>query len=285
MRSVLCCLYLFLIAEISSAQSEQWLRIIPRTAIAVKYFAPSRAGAFAEMEEKVSLKNPYGIVKHFSDGTLAVRLTFHRYPSHIEVSGDVVNSGDEDRCFTLKVVFPTGGFRDAFWGHDLDSTRRVEPSDTTLCNYVEACTVVPPAGAFNTDEKHNGGYGDKVGSGGMSFYPLASLSADGHGLGWGVDMGIPVVYRLSYEPSRGMVAEFDLALSGETTKFPGRAFFKLHLFEFNHEWHLRGALEKYYQLQAEYFKKRVPQEGIWLPVRTPVGNTGMARFWLRSARN
>ena len=48
---------------------------------------------------------------------------------------------------------------------------------------------------------NNGGYGDKVGNGQMSFYPLAAVSSDKVGFGWGVDMGIPVVFRLAYEPA------------------------------------------------------------------------------------
>jgi hypothetical protein len=132
-------------------------------------------------------------------------------------------------------------------------------------NYVEARTVVPPAGAFNADSTHNGGYGDKVGTGQMSCYPVAAISADGIGLAWGVDMGIPLVYRLAYDPIAGMIAEYDFATAKGTKKFPNRAFFKMHLFECDPVWHLRAALEKYYTMQLEYFQKRVTQEGIWLP--------------------
>ena len=62
-----------------------------------------------------------------------------------------------------------------------------------------------------------------------------------------------------------MISEFDLAISKETKKFPGRTFFKLFLFEYKHDWNMRAALEKYYKIQPEYFKKRVTNEGIWLP--------------------
>jgi hypothetical protein len=266
MHTVRCCLLaLLLLAETSGAQPERWMRIIPRTALAVRYYAPSKSGSFRMIEGKTTSENAYSIVKQYSDGTIDVRLTFRKYGSDIEVSGNVENLSQADVCFTLRTVFPADKWQTVYWGHDLDSTEKVEPRDIMLSNYVDARTVLPPAGAFNVTETQNGGYGDRVGTGLMSFYPLACISADSVGLGWGVDMGIPVVFRLSYEPLSGMVAEFDLALSKETVKFPGRAYFKLHLFQFNHDWHLRGAFEKYYQLQTEYFKKRVPQEGIWLP--------------------
>ena len=150
------------------------------------------------------------------------------------------------------------------WSYDLDSTVVVGDSTKLFSNYVKAAAVIPPDGAFNTDENHNGGYGDKLGSGEMSFYPLAAVSSGKVGFGLGVDMGIPVVYRLAFNPD-GIISEFDMAVSKLTKKFPNRTFFKLFLFEYNYAWNMRAALEKYYQIQPEYFKRRVTNEGIWLP--------------------
>jgi len=50
-----------------------------------------------------------------------------------------------------------------------------------------------------------------------------------------------------------------------TKKFPGRAFFKLSRYDFNAEWGMRAALKTYYNIYNDAFKKRVINEGIWLP--------------------
>jgi hypothetical protein len=78
-------------------------------------------------------------------------------------------------------------------------------------------------------------------------------------------MSSPVVYRLGADTHKGLIAEFDLATSPLTQKFPNRAFFKLSQFDFNPEWGMRAALKQYYSIYPEIFKRRVVNEGIWLP--------------------
>jgi hypothetical protein len=258
-------LMVMLIGQSTPAQTENWLKIITRTSVAVKYFAPLKSASFTRLSTTGSREDSYSIVKQFADDRIQVTLTFRKYDTHVELCGEAWHAGNEDVCFTLKVILPSNDLRNVTWSHDLDSTVAVGAKDTLASNYVDASTVIPPAGAFNSDEDHNGGYGDKVGTGQMSFYPLASITAGDIGLAWGVDMGIPIVFRLAYDASSGMIAEYDVAMVKETKQFPGRAYFKLHLFEFDPVWNMRAALEKYYTIQPEYFKKRVPQEGIWLP--------------------
>jgi hypothetical protein len=126
-------------------------------------------------------------------------------------------------------------------------------------------TTSPPAGAFNGDDLSEGGYGDPVGTGTMSYYPLCAVSTGNTGAGLGIDLSIPLVYRLGADDENGLIAEFDLATSPLTRKFPNRAFFKLCQFEFDPEWGMREALKRYYGIYKEAFKKRVTDEGIWLP--------------------
>ena len=71
--------------------------------------------------------------------------------------------------------------------------------------------------------------------------------------------------RISGRKNTGLIAEFDLATSPLTGKFPNRAFFRLSRFDFNMEWGMRAALKVYYTIYSEAFKKRVVNEGIWLP--------------------
>jgi hypothetical protein len=78
-------------------------------------------------------------------------------------------------------------------------------------------------------------------------------------------MSVPVVYRLAGKKDVGFIAEFDLATSPLTVKFPDRAFFRIVRFDFEPEWGMRKALEHYYAIYEEAFRKRVITEGIWLP--------------------
>ncbi len=258
-------LLLLLNAYSVNAQANNWLEIIKETKVAVKYFSPIKSESFSIINVKDTQENELCFIKEFSDEDINVKLTFKKYNSHLELFGEVQNLEKEDLCLTLKLIFPLTGIKNIVWSYDLDSSITVKSNNKIYSNFVDAKTIIPPAGAFNTDSTSNGGYGDKVGTGHMSFFPLASILSDKGGLGWGVGMGIPVVFRLSYDSELGMISEFDFAVSKETKKFPNRAFFKLLLFEFDPVWKMRSALEKYYQLQPEYFKRRVTQEGIWLP--------------------
>jgi hypothetical protein len=250
----------------TNAQVQNWMGIIKETKVAVKYYSPAKSETFTAIEGKGIKENELGFTKEFSDGNLDIKLTFKKLDSQIELSGEALSIKKEDLCFTLKIIFPLGDkIKDVYWGYDLDSTEHVGADNKLYSNFIDVGMVVPPDGAFNSEENPGSNYDKKLGAGQMSFFPLAAVSADKVGFGWGVDMGIPIVFRLAYEPASGMTSEFDLAISNETKKFPGRTFFKLFLFEFNYEWNLRAALNKYYQTQPEYFKKRVNNEGIWLP--------------------
>ncbi len=265
-KSLLIIILIILTTRITNAQVDKWLGIINQTEVAVKYFSPVKSESFTVIRDISTKENELGIIKQFSDKNLDVKLTFKKFASHIEMFGEASSLNKENLCFTLKIIFPLGNLKkNVTWSYNLDSTVNIGANKKLFSNYIDASTVVPPDGAFNEDENHNGGYGDKLGSGLISFYPLAAVSSDKIGFGWGVDMGIPVVFRLAYEPVSGMISEFDLAISTETTKFPGSTFFKLFLFEYNSDWNMRAALKKYYQIQPQYFKRRVVKEGIWLP--------------------
>jgi hypothetical protein len=180
-----------------------------------------------------------------------------------EINGEFRHLTDDPSCATLRIIFPSpGGKWNWFRGLDksIQLTRREICFDT-----IGVRTVPPPDGAFNGTNIADGGYGDPVGKGTMSFYPLCAVSIDDKGKGLGIDMSLPVVYRLGADPSVGLIAEFDIATSPLTTKFPNRAFFKLCRFDFNPAWGMRAALKQYYSIFPEAFKKRVVTEGIWLP--------------------
>ncbi len=257
---------LFISVIAINARVDNWLKVIQHTKVEVKYYAPFKNTEFVDIPEVTSNTNNLGLIKTFKDDNLDIKLIFKKHNSYIELSGEASSIKKSDLCFTIKVIFPLKEKRSNLtWSYNLDSTVSIKTSTASYHNYVKVNTILPPDGAFNKGKNSNGGYGDKIGIGEMSFYPLAAVTRGDKGFGWGVDLGIPTVFRLSYSPSAGMITEFDLATSQETTKFPDRSFFKVMLYEFNPEWHMRSALKKYYQTQPDYFKKRVNKEGIWLP--------------------
>lgn len=180
-----------------------------------------------------------------------------------EINGEFESLKKQNTCITLRITFPMSGTKWT-WYSGLDKSigmnQGVLYSDT-----IHVSTAIPPDGAFNGKTLADGGYGDAIGRGTMSYYPLCAVKVDGKGLGLGIDINVPMVYRLGAAMNRGLMAEFDIATSSLTEKFPDRAFFKLCEFSFDGKWGMRSALEKYYSIFADAFKKRVVKEGIWLP--------------------
>ncbi len=180
-----------------------------------------------------------------------------------EITGELRHLSDDPSCATLRIIVPYKG-SNWTWFSGLDK-RTGLPVGEIIYDTIAVNTVVPPDGAFNGKSLSDGGYGDPVGAGTMSYYPLSAVSIDNKGRGLGVDMTLPVVYRLGADPEKGLLAEFDVATSPLTSKFPNRAFFRLCSFSFDPAWGMRAALKQYYSINAEAFRKRVINEGIWLP--------------------
>jgi hypothetical protein len=183
--------------------------------------------------------------------------------SYTEILGELEYLPGSGSCGSLRVCIPVTG-KKWIWFHGLDKSVVMQPNSVCF-DTVPVRTVLPPDGAFNGKDLNEGGYGNAVGQGTMSYYPLCAVSVDGKGTGIGIDMTLPVVYRLGADNKRGLTAEFDLATSPFTTKFPNRAFFRICHFDFKPEWGMRAALQQYYAIYPDAFKKRVVNEGIWLP--------------------
>jgi len=180
-----------------------------------------------------------------------------------EINGELEYLGKGSSCLTLRICLPKTG--DSWkWFRGLDKSEIMKPGSIYF-DTVSVSTVLPPDGAFNGHSLKEGGYGDPVGQGTMSFYPLLAVDIDKKGEGLGIDLSIPLVYRLGADINKGLIAEFDVATSPLTGKFPNRAFFKICKFTFDAKWGMRSALKQYYTIYPEAFKKRVINEGIWLP--------------------
>ena len=180
-----------------------------------------------------------------------------------EINGELKHLTSEASCATLRIILPYRGTKWE-WFHGLDKSFQL--ANGKICfDTVSVRTVPPPDGAFNGINNSDGGYGDPVGQGTMSFYPICAVRIDDTGRALGIDMSLPVVYRLGADPSAGLVAEFDVATSPLTNKFPNKAFFRLCSFDFNASWGMRSALKQYYEIYPDAFRKRVVNEGVWLP--------------------
>ncbi len=180
-----------------------------------------------------------------------------------EVNGELEYLDPGSSCITLRIIFPMKG-NNWKWFRGLEKSEEMKPGKSYY-DTVPIATVLPPDGSFNGESLYDGGYGDAVGMGTMSFYPLCAVGIDNEGKGIGIDLTLPIVYRLGAAIEKGLFAEFDIATSPLTEKFPNRAFFKLCQFTFNGNWGMRAALKHYYTIYPEPFKKRVVNEGTWLP--------------------
>jgi hypothetical protein len=236
----------------------------PEHVIRVEYF-PDGKPASGKVEIPLSGVAISGNIRISSYLNESYEVVIHeiKRETFTEVNGEFRHLSDEPSCATLKLIFPSPGSKWK-WFRGLDKSVDLGSGEPCL-DTIGVKTLLPPDGAFNGKTLSDGGYGDPVGKGTMSFYPLCAIGIDERGTGLGVDMALPVVYRLGADPSIGLFAEFDFATSPLTTKFPNRAFFKLCRFDFNPQWGMRAALKKYYSIFPEAFKKRVVNEGIWLP--------------------
>ncbi len=237
---------------------------VPGHGITVEYLkAGVKATDITEIPLYARTVNANGSVSVYRNESYQVVINEIDRRYYTEINGELESFSGAEECLTLKMTFPLKG-DNWIWFTGLDKSVRMD-NGKTYSDTVSTRTTIPPAGAFNGEDLASGGYGDAVGRGSMSYYPLCALSTGTKGEGLGVDMSLPIVFRLAGKKEKGLIAEFDIATSPLTKKFPGRAFFKLSRFDFDAGWGMRSALKVYYSIYNNAFKKRVIREGIWLP--------------------
>jgi hypothetical protein len=244
----------------AATTSNQW----PAQPIKVEYILPQ-----ASLNESITI--PVFKVTNSSNTRITIyrngdfQVVIHEInrESYTEINGELECLSKVNACITLRISIPESGEKWE-WFQGLDKSTEML-SGKAYYDTIPISTTIPPDGAFNGKTLADGGYGDAIGRGTMSFYPLCAVNINDVGKGMGIDLSIPLVYRLGAEKGKGLIAEFDVATSPLTEKFPNRAFFKLCTFSFDGKWAMRSALEKYYSIFPESFKKRVVTEGIWLP--------------------
>ncbi|MCC7377146.1 MAG: hypothetical protein IT581_20965 [Verrucomicrobiales bacterium] len=187
-------------------------------------------------------------VYRFEDGVcaeLGLRLeaSVTARADHVAIEGRVVDTTGVDRAIQIFVAAPVEATGWQWW-QDIRGSSKIEGRDEFA----------------NVTSVRAGGTGT------MSTYPLAAISQDAAGLGLGLDMGHPSLYRLVYHAgTRQLFAVCDFGLVRETERFPGAADFRFVLFRFDGRGGFRAAWAKYQQLFPDHFAVRSKSQGIWMP--------------------
>ncbi len=101
-------------------------------------------------------------------------------------------------------------------------------------------------------------------NGRLSTYPLGALAQAGDrgGLALAIDMAYPAFYRIGYNAGTG---EFWIAYDLGLTPEKPNARLRFCRFPFAPEWGFRAALQAYYRLFPEAFRRRIDRQGLWMP--------------------
>ncbi len=176
---------------------------------------------------------------------VAVTATYRAWPGRLEVAGELLDQTGADRAISLYFALPVDRSRGWHWGDNLELSRAVAPEE----EYLTAAADQPLAAGAN---------------GLSSLYPLATLSGP-VGLALSVPMDQPRLCRLAYNAdTEQFYVVFDLALTPATKRFPSRAGFSLSIYRFDPAWGFRAGLQRYYDLFAAFFAKRIQRDGGWV---------------------
>jgi len=96
----------------------------------------------------------------------------------------------------------------------------------------------------------------------LSRWPMAAVSGPDGGIGLGIDMLRPAFFRVVYNAGSGeLYLAYDIGLTPEKPA----ARVRLCRFRFDPAWGFRAALARYYELFADQFRCRTPEQGLWMP--------------------
>jgi len=172
---------------------------------------------------------------------LGLELAYQKRRSGNAIFFDVTVSETtgKDRAITLIYTVPVGG-GDCRWLEDLRRSFAVEGDR----EYVNASSF--GAGA----------------NGRLSRYPFGAVSVGGRGIGLGIDMGRPAFFRCGYNAgTKELFLAYDIGLAAEKPT----ARLRFCRFEFDPKWGFRSALARYYELYPGHFRRRIGEQGLWMP--------------------
>jgi hypothetical protein len=145
----------------------------------------------------------------------------------------------KDRAVTLVYAVPIQG-QGWRWLHDPVTVHEAEPGR----------------------EYMNAGRFAVAGNGRISRYPFGAMACGARGVGLAIDMDYPAFYRIGYSAGTG---EFFLAYDIGLVPEKPSAHVRFCRFEFDAAWEFRAALASFYGLFPEHFKRRVAEQGNWMP--------------------
>jgi hypothetical protein len=144
-----------------------------------------------------------------------------------------------DRAITLVHALPVAG---EGWRW-LDGPRTSEP-------------IEPGQQYWHTNEFHAGANGL------LSYYPFAAIASAERGLAVGLDITVPAFFRTAFNSGTNeLYIAYDIGLAPQRPK----ARLRFCRYEFDPRWGFRSALARYYELFAESFRCRTPEQGLWMP--------------------
>jgi len=152
---------------------------------------------------------------------------------------NLADTGGRDRAVTLvyAVPVPAEGCR---WLHDPRRTTSADPGR----EYTNASSFA--AGS----------------NGRLSRYPFAAVATSTGGVALGIDMAEPAFFRAGYNAAtEELFLAYDLGLAHEKST----AHVRFCKFTFDPKWEFRAALDSYYRIFPESFRRRVEQQGLWMP--------------------
>ncbi|MHC4165358.1 MAG: hypothetical protein ACYSWQ_00170 [Planctomycetota bacterium] len=145
----------------------------------------------------------------------------------------------KDRAITLIYAIPVSA-EDCRWLQDPRRSRDVEVGQ----EYVSAGSC--SAGA----------------NGRLSRYPFAAVADADRGVGLGIDMARPAVFRAGYNAqTEELFLAYDIGLAPEKPS----ARVRFSKFTFEPKWGFRAALARYYEIFPDHFRCRTPEQGLWMP--------------------
>ena len=102
-----------------------------------------------------------------------------------------------------------------------------------------------------------------VGSNGrLSRYPFAAVAGATEAVALGIDMARPAFFRTGYNAgTEELFLAYDIGLAPEKPT----ARLRFCKFDFDPAWGFRAALERYYGLFPQQFRRRITKQGLWMP--------------------
>ncbi|MCR4413829.1 MAG: hypothetical protein NUV77_15525 [Thermoguttaceae bacterium] len=150
----------------------------------------------------------------------------------------LTDTSGKDRAVTLVYAVPVA-HASSLW---LDDPRRATP--------------VAAGGEYMTTGRFH------AGGGRLSRYPLGAVARGSQGTALGIDMMSPAFFRVGYNAgTEELFLAYDLGLAPEKPS----ARVRFCRFAFDPAWGFRAALARYYELFADHFRCRTPEQGLWMP--------------------